>query len=64
MKCSSCEFYRSGYQYNSCSLTESECFKTQDNCDLINDDGSVNYRADFFSELQYGIKSSESEVTP
>jgi len=48
MKCYGCEFYRSGYQYNSCSLTESECFPPQEKCDLVNDDGSINYQNEYF----------------
>ena len=42
MRCYDCDFYNSGYMWNYCGLTESECFRTQDNCTLVNDDQSIN----------------------
>jgi len=52
VKCNGCEFYGSGYMWNGCSLTESECFMPQDNCDLVNDDGTINYQADYFKGMK------------
>jgi hypothetical protein len=42
MKCYNCSFYKVGHQWNYCGLTESECFRTQEDCKFVNDDGSVN----------------------
>lgn len=40
MKCIDCPYYFSGYMFNRCNYTESEYFRTTDNCDLINEDGT------------------------
>ena len=42
MKCRGCPFYASGFQWNGCKLTESECFYEVEDCTLVNDDGTVN----------------------
>lgn len=59
MKCGNCPHYRSSYMYNSCAVAQSEYFREPDNCDLVNDDGSLNYE-DEFIKMEYGDKS-ESE---
>lgn len=50
MKCSQCDYYSSGYMWNGCSLTESECFRTRDDCTLVNDDGTVNFNDPYFKD--------------
>jgi hypothetical protein len=42
MKCSKCPFYHSEYTFNLCKVTDAECFRQQDNCKLVNDDGTIN----------------------
>lgn len=59
MKCGNCPHYRSSYMYNSCAVAQLEYFREPDNCDLVNDDGSLNYE-DEFIKMEYGDKS-ESE---
>jgi hypothetical protein len=54
MKCYNCDYYKSGYMYNACALTESEYFREPDNCTLVNDDGSINRNDPYFAQ----------EVTP
>lgn len=53
MKCHNCPHYRSGYMYNSCEITQYECFREPDNCNLVHDDGSINYD-DEFIKMEYG----------
>ena len=48
MKCCRCDYYKTGYLYNACALTESECFMPQDNCTLVNDDNSINFEDEYF----------------
>ena len=48
MKCVNCDYYKSGYLYNACALTEIECFCPLENCPLVNDDMSVNYDDPYF----------------
>lgn len=48
MECNGCPYYKSGFQYNACGITESENFHQQENCTLVNDDGSVNFEDDYF----------------
>lgn len=55
MKCGNCPHYRSGYMYNSCAVAQSEYFREPDNCDLVNDDGSLNYENEFI-KMEYGDK--------
>lgn len=50
LRCCNCEFYKSGYMYNACALTESEYFQQQNDCDLVNDDGTVNYESPYFKD--------------
>lgn len=56
MKCYDCPYYRNGYMYNSCALAQAECFIEPDNCNLVHDDGSLNYD-DEFIKMEYGEKS-------
>lgn len=42
MKCSDCLYYYSEYMFNRCELTGAECFCKSQDCDLVNDDGTVN----------------------
>jgi hypothetical protein len=42
MKCNKCEYYESNPTWNRYNLTESECFHTVQDCDLVNEDGTVN----------------------
>lgn len=42
MKCANCSFYKSGFQWNCCELTQSECFYKLEDCNLINNDKSIN----------------------
>ena len=39
--------------YNSCALTQSEYFREQENCALVNDDGSLNYENEYI-KMEYG----------
>jgi len=48
MKCLGCEYYQRGYMYNACALTESEYFHEPENCTLVNDDGTVNFKDPYF----------------
>lgn len=48
MKCGNCPFYSSGYQWNGCGVLETEYFQEQQDCDLVNDDGTINYDASYF----------------
>mgnify|MGYP001084198434 CR=1 FL=1 len=50
MNCMNCPYYKTGYMYNACSLTEAECFNTLTNCTLVNDDGTINYQAYYFTQ--------------
>jgi hypothetical protein len=36
--------------YNACTLTQSECFKPQENCTLVNDDGTINKSDPYFAD--------------
>ena len=49
MRCCDCEYYKSGHMWNYCALTESEYFRTVDDCTLVNDDKSINYNDDYFN---------------
>ena len=42
MKCKDCKHYRQSLNYNSCAVVEAECFIPRENCDLVNDDGTLN----------------------
>lgn len=48
MKCYKCPHYESGELYNCCYLTDSWCFIEPYDCDLVNDDGSINYNNEYF----------------
>lgn len=37
MRCCDCEFHQSGYMWNRCALTDSECYREPELCDLIDD---------------------------
>lgn len=60
MKCSKCLHYKGGYMYNSCSVTQPEYFREPKDCDLINDDGSLNYENEFI-KMEYGNGESGSD---
>lgn len=53
MKCFDCPYHKSGYMYNSCAVTFDEYFMEPENCDLVNDDGSLNYDNEFI-KMEYG----------
>lgn len=53
MNCFNCPHYKSGYMSNSCGVTQSENFYTQDDCNLVNDDGSLNYDNEYI-KMEYG----------
>ena len=42
MTCDDCPFYKSGYAWNLCELTNAEYFRQRYDCNLVNDDGTVN----------------------
>lgn len=42
MKCEKCPYYNTGYMSNRCSLFGDENFMTIDDCDCVNDDGTIN----------------------
>jgi hypothetical protein len=42
MKCIDCDYYKTGYQWNCCTLLEGECFMPVKNCDFVNDDQTIN----------------------
>lgn len=58
MKCCDCPHYRSLYMINSCDVTLSECFYPSNNCDLVNDDGTLNYDNEWIKE-EYGKWDAE-----
>jgi hypothetical protein len=49
VRCYGCDYYESTYMWNGCTLTGSECFRPQDKCTLVNDDGSVNFGDPYFT---------------
>lgn len=49
MKCYDCPFYKGGYHYNGCGVTGDEYFYELADCDLVNDDGTINYNAPYFT---------------
>ena len=51
MRCRNCDYYSSGYMHNSCLLAETECFREMDDCDLVNDDMTVNYNNVYFDGI-------------
>lgn len=57
MKCRHCPYYKCGYMHNSCEITQSEYFREPDGCDLVNDDGSLNYDNEFI-KMEYGESST------
>lgn len=42
MKCRDCPHYCSGYMWNGCDITHDEYFRMQENCTLVNEDGTIN----------------------
>ena len=50
MNCMNCPYYKTGYLYNACSLTEAEYFNTLANCTLVSDDGTINYQDEYFHD--------------
>lgn len=42
MKCYMCPYYVQGMLENECKVTGDYCFHTVDDCDLVNDDGTIN----------------------
>ena len=50
MKCRDCDFYKTGYLWNGCGLTGDECFRQDENCTLVNEDGSINYNDAYFKD--------------
>ena len=58
MKCIDCPHYRSLYMINSCDVTCSENFYPSDNCNLVNDDGTLNYDNEWV-KLEYGKWDAE-----
>jgi len=54
MNCKECPFYKQGYMWNGCALTESECFMPLDDCTLVKDDGTVNYDDPYFKDKAGG----------
>ena len=55
MKCFKCPYYACGCMWNRCGVTNSEYFREPDNCDLVNDDGSLNHDNEFI-KMEYGEK--------
>lgn len=53
MRCCDCCHYRSLYMNNSCDVTCSENFHISDNCNLVNEDGTLNYDNEWIKE-EYG----------
>lgn len=53
MKCYKCPYYKSGYQYNACAVTQSEYFREPNECDLVKDDGALNLD-DEYIKMEYG----------
>lgn len=45
---------------NACGVTGDENFRTQDNCTLVNTDGSLNYD-DEYIKMEYGVKGGLEE---
>ncbi|QHJ85040.1 MAG: hypothetical protein [Bacteriophage sp.] len=53
MKCCNCPYYKSDYMSNACAVTQDENFYSQENCTLVNEDGSLNYDDEFIRN-EYG----------
>lgn len=61
MECYKCHHYESQPLWNCCKLTQSECFRTLDDCDLINDDGSINNEHEYFKANDMEAPYSKEE---
>ena len=53
MKCIDCPHYTDGYMFNRCGVTGDEYYKADDNCTLVNEDGSLNYDNEFV-KMEFG----------
>lgn len=60
MRCYDCPHYKSGCTSNYCAITSSENFHIQHNCDLVNEDGSLNYDNEYI-KMEYGNGEKERE---
>lgn len=49
MNCGRCTFYTEGYLWNHCDVAEMEYFNPVQNCDLVNDDMTINYNSAYFA---------------
>lgn len=52
MKCTKCDYYYDGLMFNRCGLIGAECFMPVNNCDLVNDDSSINYDSPYFKDAE------------
>lgn len=60
LKCFNCPYYKSAYMYNSCDITGDEYFSQLENCDLVNNDGSINYSSEYIGIL--GINMEDVSI--
>lgn len=42
MKCCDCRFYEQGQDWNRCKIIEAECFRMQNDCTFVLDNGEIN----------------------
>lgn len=42
MKCCKCSYYKRSLNFNMCDLLNWECYRELNDCNVINDDGSIN----------------------
>lgn len=52
MKCIKCDYYKTGYLYNACALLEMECYMPLNDCNDVNDDGTVNYDGEYSQDKE------------
>jgi hypothetical protein len=57
MRCEDCKHYFRSLNFNSCAVVEAECFMTREDCDLVNDDGSINKDHPYYKKIEEDDKN-------
>ena len=60
MKCFKCKYYEAGSMSNQCTLLKWENQRTTDDCEYVNDDGTVNEKEFNKYANETGIKQKTS----
>ena len=58
MDCYNCMYYKAGLTSNYCEITQSENYRIQKHCTLVNDDGKLNYD-DEYIRYEYGERPAD-----